>query len=90
LHQLTRPAKERKQLIDGSHVDLAKVNAEWFDIEFVGKPIQCEPPACQELKDMINFQQWVGQEQANLYKYALDGMSSFLLSAISPIFSILT
>ncbi|KAA1076143.1 hypothetical protein PGTUg99_036347 [Puccinia graminis f. sp. tritici] len=72
LHQLTRPAKERKQLIDGSHVDLAKVNSEWFDIEFVGKPIQCEPPACQELKDMINFQEWVGQEQANLYKYALD------------------
>ncbi|WAR53612.1 hypothetical protein PtB15_3B120 [Puccinia triticina] len=72
LHQLTRATKQHKQLIDGTQVDLAQVNPQWFDIGFVGEPIQCEPPVCQQLKQMIHFHEWVGDEQANLYKYALD------------------
>ncbi|POV99104.1 hypothetical protein PSHT_13686, partial [Puccinia striiformis] len=72
LHQLTRPIKGHKQLIDGTQIDLAKANAAWFDVEFVGTPIQCEPPVCQQLEQMIKFQEWVDDDKANLFKYALD------------------
>ncbi|KNZ45281.1 hypothetical protein VP01_82g3 [Puccinia sorghi] len=72
LHRLTRAKKQPKQLIDGTLLDLATVNPAWFDVEFVGEPIQCEPPVCEELKQMIDFREFVDHDIANLYKYALD------------------
>ncbi|PLW25369.1 hypothetical protein PCANC_26018, partial [Puccinia coronata f. sp. avenae] len=72
LHQITRATQTQKQLLDGTQLDLSKINLAWFDVEFVGKPIQCEPSVCEELERLIHFQERVGHEQANLYKYALD------------------
>jgi hypothetical protein len=80
LHQITRATQTQKQLLDGTQLDLSKINLAWFDVEFVGKPIQCEPSVCEELERLIHFQERVGHEQANLYKYALDGLSSHLSS----------
>ena len=57
---------------------LAHVNPAMMDVFFAGKPLQCDPDACDLLEKEFDWRNRVGKEEAKRYKYVFDVRNSYL------------
>ena len=56
----------------GESVPTSVLNAAFMDVSFVGKPLQCREPMCEELKQMFEWRRYQPWQDAWLYKYIMD------------------
>ena len=56
----------------GENVPTSALNAAFMDVAFVGKPLQCREPVCEQLKHMFEWRRYQPWQDAWLYKYIMD------------------
>ncbi|GAA6025765.1 hypothetical protein JCM10207_000786 [Rhodosporidiobolus poonsookiae] len=56
---------EKKYNTDG-------LNRAYMDVSFSGGPVQCDPETCEIMKEMIDFKETMGLNEAYQYKYVMD------------------
>lgn len=56
----------------GENVRTSALNAAFMDVGFVGEPIQCREPVCEELGHMFEWRAYQSWQDAWMYKYIMD------------------
>ena len=61
-------------ILKASTEPIVDINERYTDVEFTGKPIQCDESdgTCEALSRMFDWHGNMGQEEANSYKYIFD------------------
>ncbi|GAA5873960.1 hypothetical protein JCM8547_001588 [Rhodosporidiobolus lusitaniae] len=63
---------EGEGAIDEKTYNVDGLNRAYMDVSFSGGPVQCDPETCELMKQLIDFKDTMGLNEAYQYKYVMD------------------